>query len=321
VTDSFVKHLFLGELRADLLRPFPALDEPGRELLDVFRDSLQRFAALRIDSRAIDKAHRIPREVVEGLKELGLFGLRVPEEIRRPRPGHDAVRQGGGRARGARRRGGDHVRRAQHDRLKALLLHGSREQKRRCLPRLATGELRAAFALSEPGAGSDAQSLRTTARRAPDGGYVLNGEKLWITNGGFAELSRSSRARPTTRAPTAGPRSRCFIVERASGFRSGPEEDKLGITGSSTVPLFFEDVRVPADNLLAAGRRLPHRARGPQRRAHRPRGSCLGLCRFLLGRSRPTSSSASSSAGPLADFELIAEKLARMAQERTPSSA
>ena len=316
VTDSFVKHLFLGQLRADLLRPFPALDEPGRELLDVFRDSLQRFAALRIDSRAIDKAHRIPDEVVEGLKELGLFGLRVPEEY--GGLGLDMTQYVKVGAELAVLDGAVAIMSGGHSTIgfKALLLHGTDEQKRRWLPRLATGELRAAFALSEPGAGSDAQSLRTTARRAPDGGYVLNGEKLWITNGGFAELVTVFARTPDHPRADGRPSISCFLVERASGFRSGPEEDKLGITGSSTVPLFFEDVRVPAANLVGPpgeGFRIALEVLNGGRTGLA--GSCLGLCRFLLSQITPYVEQRSQFGRPLADFELIAEKLARVAQE------
>jgi acyl-CoA dehydrogenase family protein 9 len=316
VTDSFVKHLFLGALRADLLRPFPALDEPGRELLDVFRDSLQRFAALRIDSRAIDKAHRIPDEVVEGLKELGLFGLRVPEEY--GGLGLDLTQYVKVGAELAVLDGAVAIMSGGHSTIgfKALLLHGTEEQKRRWLPRLATGELRAAFALSEPGAGSDAQSLRTTARRAPDGGYVLDGEKLWITNGGFAELVTVFARTPDHPRADGRPSISCFMVERASGFRSGPEEDKLGITGSSTVPLFFEDVRVPAAHLIGPpgdGFRIALEVLNGGRTGLA--GSCLGLCRFLLGQITPYVEQRQQFGRPLADFELIAEKLARMAQE------
>ena len=316
VTDSFVKHLFLGALRADLLRPFPALDEPGRELLDVFRDSLQRFAALRIDSRAIDKAHRIPDEVVEGLKELGLFGLRVPEEY--GGLGLDMTQYVKMGAELAVLDGAVAIMSGGHSTIgfKALLLHGSDEQKRRWLPRLATGELRAAFALSEPGAGSDAQSLRTTARAAPDGGYVLNGEKLWITNGGFAELVTVFARTPDHPRADGRPSISCFLVERSSGFRSGPEEDKLGITGSSTVPLFFEDVRVPAANLIGPpgeGFRIALEVLNGGRTGLA--GSCLGLCRFLLGQITPYVEQRQQFGRPLADFELIAEKLARVAQE------
>ena len=317
MTDSFLKHLFLGGLRADLLRPYPALDAAGRELVAVFRDSLQRFAALAIDSRAIDKAHRIPDEVVEGLKELGLFGLRVPEE--HGGLGLDMTQYVKIGAELAVLDGAVAIMSGGHSTIgfKALLLHGTEDQKRRWLPRLATGELRAAFALSEPDAGSDAQSLRTTARRTPDGtGYLLNGEKLWITNGGFAELVTVFARTPDHPRADGRPSISCFLVERASGFRSGPEEDKLGITGSSTVPLFFEDTLVPAGNLVGPpgdGFRIALEVLNGGRTGLA--GSCAGLCRFLLSQIGPYVEQRRQFGRPLAEFELIAEKLARVAQE------
>jgi acyl-CoA dehydrogenase family member 9 len=225
MSDSLVKSLFLGELPRELILPFPRLADDKREFMDMFRQSLARFAALKIDSRAIDKQHRIPAEVLDGLAELGLFGIRIPEAwggldldmTQYVRVGADLAALDGAVA----------IMSGGHSTIgvKALLLYGTQEQKDRYLPRLATGELKAAFALSEPGAGSDAQSLRCTAKRAPDGSWILNGEKLWITNGGFADLLTVFARTPDAPRADGRPGISCFLVERAHGFRSGPEED------------------------------------------------------------------------------------------------
>jgi acyl-CoA dehydrogenase family protein 9 len=314
VSASPIQRMFLGEL---LPLPYPVLDGEQRELLDMFRDTLARYAALHIDSRAIDKAHAIPPEVMAGLGELGLFGMRVPEEhggldlnmTQYVRVGADlavldgavAILSGGHSTIG----------------IKALLLHGTEEQRARYLPRLATGELRAAFALSEPGAGSDAQSLRTTAVRSADGkSYRIDGEKLWITNGGFAELVTVFARTPDHPRKDGRPSISCFLVERAHGFRSGPEEDKLGITGSSTVPLYFEDVRVPAENLVGepgAGFRIALEVLNGGRTGLA--GGCAGLCRFLVAQATEYAGQRQQFGRPIADFDLIREKLARMAQD------
>ncbi len=128
-----------------------------------------------------------------------------------------------------------------------ILLAGSEEQKRRFLPAIAAGERLAAFALTEPEAGSDAGAIRTTALREGDG-YVLNGTKQWITNGGEAEIYTVI----ALTNPAKGPRgASALIVERGTpGFSFGKKEDKLGIRASATRELIFQDCRVPAQNLI-----------------------------------------------------------------------
>jgi alkylation response protein AidB-like acyl-CoA dehydrogenase len=125
-----------------------------------------------------------------------------------------------------------------------LLYFGNAEQKAKYLPRLASGELVAAYALTEPGSGSDALAAKTTAVLSNDGRhYVLNGRKMWITNGGFADLF-------TVFAKIDGTKFTGFLVERGMGVVSGPDEHKLGLDGSSTTELILDDVRVPVENVL-----------------------------------------------------------------------
>jgi alkylation response protein AidB-like acyl-CoA dehydrogenase len=125
-----------------------------------------------------------------------------------------------------------------------IVYFGNDEQRQRYLPRLANGELIGAFALTEPEAGSDALSARTTATLTPDGThYSLRGQKLWITNGGFADIF-------TVFAKIDGKHFTAFIVERGMGVTSGAEEHKLGLDGNSTTALMFDDVKVPIENVL-----------------------------------------------------------------------
>jgi len=125
-----------------------------------------------------------------------------------------------------------------------IVYFGNAEQKERYLPRLAGGELVAAYALTEPGSGSDALAARTKAILSADGShYVLNGQKMWITNGGFADVF-------TIFAKIDGEKFTAFIVERDMGVVSGREEPKLGLDGSSTTALILENVRVPITNVL-----------------------------------------------------------------------
>ena len=126
-----------------------------------------------------------------------------------------------------------------------LVFFGTEEQKRKYLPKLATAEMIAAYALTEPQAGSDALAARTRADLSADGShYVLNGQKMWITNGGAADLF-------TVFAKIGGEQFTAFLVERAfGGVTSGAEEKKMGIKGSSTTAIYFDNVRVPKENLL-----------------------------------------------------------------------
>jgi alkylation response protein AidB-like acyl-CoA dehydrogenase len=146
-----------------------------------------------------------------------------------------------------------------------LVLFGTEAQKRKYLPPLLTGDMIGAYCLSEPGSGSDALGARTRAVRQGDGSFVLNGEKAWITNGGFADVY-------IIFAKVDGEHFSAFIVERAFGVTNGKEEHKMGLHGSSTTPVILQDVRVPAENLL-----------GEIGRGHKIAFNVLNFARFKLG--------------------------------------
>src|SRR5665647_1591026 len=126
-----------------------------------------------------------------------------------------------------------------------ILYFGTEEQKKKYIPKLASGEWKGSYGLTEPGSGSDALGAKTTATLSADGKYyLLNGQKCWITNGGFADVY-------TVFAKIDGDKFTAFIVEREfDGFTRGPEEHKMGIKGSSTVQLYFQDCKVPVENVL-----------------------------------------------------------------------
>ncbi|MFQ5603305.1 MAG: acyl-CoA dehydrogenase family protein [bacterium] len=248
--NSFSKCLFAGSIEQRLIFPFPKIDEEEASNLKLILDSIRQFAKDHIDSAAIDRQEEIPKEVIEGLAELGLFGMSIPEEyggygfsataynrVFEEISGLDAslaVTLGGHQSIG----------------LKALLLHGSEEQKKKYLPKLASGEWLAAFALTEPGAGSDAAGIQSTAiLDAADGHYTLNGNKIWITNGGLADFFTVFAKTPV--GETGEKKITAFIVTRdMEGFSSGKEEEKLGIHGSSTTEINFDNVKVPVENVI-----------------------------------------------------------------------
>ncbi len=148
-----------------------------------------------------------------------------------------------------------------------IVYFGTEAQKKKYLPKLATGEWLSCYCLTEPHAGSDALAVRTRADLTPDGKhYILNGQKMWITNGGFADVL-------IIFAKVGGEKFSCFIVERSMpGVQVGPEEKKMGLKGSSTVPVFLENAKVPAENLL-----------GEIGRGHIVAFNILNVGRFNLG--------------------------------------
>jgi len=190
-----------------------------------------------------------------------------------------------------------------------IVYFGTEEQKKKYLPRLASGEIVGAYALSESTSGSDAMNCRTRAELSPDGKhYVLNGEKMWITNAGFADLF-------TVFAKVDGEKFSAFLVEKDfPGFSIGAEEHKMGIRGSSTCPIILNDCKVPAENLL-----------GEVGKGHLIAFNILNIGRFKLGAmcvggGRVSLENAVSYAKQrkafskvIADFGLVREKIANMA--------
>jgi alkylation response protein AidB-like acyl-CoA dehydrogenase len=190
-----------------------------------------------------------------------------------------------------------------------IVYFGTEDQKKKYLPKLATGELIACYCLSEPQAGSDAQNARTRAELSPDGKYwILNGQKMWITNGGFADVF-------IVFAKVDGEKFSCFIVERGyPGFSVGAEEKKMGIKGSSTAPIFFENCRVPKENLLhelGRGHIVAFNILNVGRfnlGAH-----CLGGAKKVLEAASKYSKERLAFGKPIGEFGLIRQKLAEMA--------
>ena len=146
-----------------------------------------------------------------------------------------------------------------------LMLFGSEAQKQKYLPKLLSGELIGAYGLSETGSGSDALGARTKATRQADGSFLLNGEKMWITNGGFADLF-------VIFCKVDGDQFTALLVERGWGVKSGKEEHKMGLHGSSTTALIFQDVKVPAENVLSE-----------VGKGHKVAFNVLNFARFKLG--------------------------------------
>jgi alkylation response protein AidB-like acyl-CoA dehydrogenase len=188
-----------------------------------------------------------------------------------------------------------------------LLMFGTKDQKARYLPRLASGEIVGAYALSESGAGSDALAAKTRVTRQPDGSFVLNGEKMWITNGGFADLI-------CVFAKVDGEHFSAFLVERAfPGVSSGKEEHKLGLHGSSTTPIILQDARVPAENLLGEigkGHKVAFNVLNYGRL--KLAGGCNGGAKAVVGEAAAYAKERRQFGQPIASFGAIRHKLGEM---------
>jgi isovaleryl-CoA dehydrogenase len=218
--------------------------------IEALREMVQRFAKERIAPLAaeVDQTNRFPRELWPEMGALGLLGITVEEEYGGAGMGylaHCVAMEEISRASAA-----VGLSYGAHSNLcvNQIRRSGTPEQKRKYLPKLISGEHVGALAMSEPGAGSDVVSMRTRADRKGNDGFVLNGSKMWITNGTIAE-TLVVYAKTT---PDAGPRGvTAFIIEQGmKGFSPAQKLDKLGMRGSDTCELVFEDCEVPRSNVL-----------------------------------------------------------------------
>lgn len=246
---SPAKSFFLGNILENNIFPFPQINESEKETLQMVIDSVNKFMHGReAEFAKFDREGYQSEEFINSLKELGLFGLIIPEEyggIGLSNASYARVIQ-----QTTRHDGSTSLTIGAHSSIgmKGLLLFGTDAQKRKYLPKLASGETIAAFCLTEPGAGSDAASIKTKAVKNPDGTWTLNGSKLWITNGSLAGFFTVF-----ARTDSAEGKMSAFIVERNwEGVQVGPKEDKMGIRASATNPVDFINVKIPAENLLGA---------------------------------------------------------------------
>ena len=312
-TLGFAKGLFFGRFNAPLLFPYPTLSREQEEETARAVAEVRRYCQEHIDAAAIDRNAEIPGEVVAGLARLGVLGMTAPNEyggrgfsqlqytrVMEVIGGHDASVA-------------VFVNAHQSIGIRALLLFGTEEQRRRWLPPLVAGEKLAAFALTEPEAGSDASNVQTTATPTPDGrAYVLNGEKRYITNGAIAQVLTVM-----ARTPGAGPDKKkeitAFLVTPdLPGFEVVEARmPKLGIRGTATARLAFHDMPVPKENILGAvGKGLKVALTVLDFGRTTFGASCTGAAKTCL-RAMATHAKRRVQFGqPIAEFELVKKKIA-----------
>lgn len=312
---SYMKSLFFGEIREDLVFPYPALTKDTAETVQMVIDSVDKFARDQVKAKEWDEAGEMPREIVTQMAELGLMGIAVPEEyngLGLPQSGYARVMQ-----QVASIDGSLAVTIGAHQSIgyKALLLFGSDEQKKRYLSRLATGELIACYCLTEPGSGSDAASIKTKAVLSEDGRhYIVTGNKLWITNGGIASFMTVFAKTEVVEDGVKREKVTCFMLELpAEGVTVGPSEDKLGIRASWTNAIHFDKVKIPVENIIGGVGKGFKVAMGVLNHGRLGLAAgCVGNAKNCLKAAIEHSNSRVQFQKKIGEFGMIKEKIARI---------
>lgn len=310
--DNFMRSLCLGEIKEDMILPFPKIKDAERDTLKTVIDSFDAWLKNHeTDFRKWDAAGEFPPEFLKEMKEFGLFSFIVPEEF--GGLGFSNTAYSRALQQLSRHDGSMAVTAGAHSSIgmRGLLLFGTPEQKEKYLGKLATGEMIAAFCLTEPGAGSDAASIKTTAVKKGDE-WILTGEKLWITNGGIADFF-------TVFAKTEGTDGKitAFIVTRdMAGVSNGPHEDKMGLRASSTTTINLDGVKVPNANVLGEpgkGFKVAMSILNSGRTGLG--GGCIGIMKKAIELSTKQAKQRVQFGKPISEFGLIKQKVGHMVVE------
>jgi acyl-CoA dehydrogenase family protein 9 len=310
-TTSFMRSLCMGRMEQDVIFPFPKVSEAEKETLADISGALQGLLGPRAeDFRKWDEAGEMPAEFIDELKEFGMFGLVIPE-----------AHGGMGLGNMAYSRTLQEV--AKYDAsvavtigahssigMRGLLLFGTDDQKERYYEKLASGEMIAAYCLTEPGAGSDAAAVKTTAVRDGDH-WVLNGNKLWITNGGIADFFTVFAK--TDEEGGRGKMTGFIVTSDMEGVSIGPHEDKMGLRASSTTTVHLDNVRVPNNNVLGEigqGFKVAMSILNSGRTGLG--GGSVGAMKHLIELSTKQANERKTFGQPISSYGLIKKKVAQM---------
>ena len=309
------KGLFEGRLVADWVFPYPQLSADQTGPVETAVAALEKFCGEHLDPARIDREADIPREVITGLAELGVLGMTAPPEF-----GGRGFSQMGYcqllEVIGARCSSTSIFVNAHHSiGMRGLLLFGTPEQKQKWLPDLVSGRKLAAFALTEPEAGSDASNVQTSATPSTDGShFVLNGQKRYITNGAIADvLTVMARTPMEGRKETAV--TAFLVTPDMPGFQvTEPRMEKLGIRGTATARLAFDNLKVPRENILGPlGKGLKVALTVLDFGRTTFGACCTGAAKTCLRLATAHARSRRQFGRSLAEFELVQQKLALMA--------
>lgn len=309
---GFAKSLFFGEARADHVFPYPTLPPAEQQIMDEAVGKLRQFCATSIDADAIDRKADIPRSVIDGLNEIGVLGMTGPKS-------HGGLGFNQQQYCKALEVLGGHcsstavfVNAHGSIGVRALMLFGTKEQQDRWLPGLCKGGKLGAFALTEEKAGSDAGNVQTTATPTEDGkAYILNGTKRYITNGAIADVL-TVMARTPVPGSTETKVTAFLVTPDMPGFKVvEPRKEKCGIRGTATAWLAFENMRVPADNVLGkAGKGLPVALTVLNFGRTTFGATCTGAAKTCLKAMTKHAKSRVQFQQTLSEFELVKKKIA-----------
>jgi acyl-CoA dehydrogenase family member 9 len=317
---SFMRSLCMGYIEEDMLLPFPVTSAEERDTLRGVVGSLgELLGRHEKDFKTWDRAAEMPAAYIEELKAFGLFGLVIPEAY-------------GGLGFGSAAYSRTLQEVAKHDAstavtvgahssigMRGLLLFGTDAQKERFLPRLATGDMIAAFCLTEPGSGSDAASIRTTATRDGDD-WILDGNKLWITNGGIADFFTVFAK--TENADKRGNMTAFIVTKDLPGVSVGPHEDKMGLRASSTTTVHFERVRVPdAFRLGEVGKGFKVAMKILNSGRTGLGGGAVGAMKHLIGLATKQGNERTQFGKRIREFGLVKQKIGHMVVDCYASEA
>lgn len=312
---GFAKSLFYGHFAADWVMPYPAIVRGKKPEVDAKVDEVAAYCRDKLDPEEIDRKAEIPQSLIDDLGRIGVLGLTAPKAF----GGHDFTQSDYCRVLelvGGRCSATSIFVNAHHSiGIRALLLFGTKQQQERWLKPLVAGKELAAFALTEPEAGSDAANVQTTATPSEDGShFILNGEKRYITNGGIAQCL-------TVMARTLVPGSKetkvtAFLVSPdMPGFKVTEKRfPKLGIRGTATGWLKFENMKVPKENVLGPmGKGLKVALTVLDFGRTTFGACCTGAAKTCLKLTVAHATKRRQFNRTLAEFELVQKKIAQMA--------